>query len=98
MIFRICLYLRKNTSRGIRASQGTFSSCFIFCFCKAYSKILVESITEKTASKTCLPIALWIFVPTHGRNRHIRGMIQNNVDFCYNFNTVQLTAIKIIWP
>ena len=25
-------------------------------------------------------------------------MIQNNVDFCYNFNTVQLTIIKIIWP
>ena len=28
----------------------------------------------------------------------IRGMIQNNVDFCYNFNTIQLILIKIIWP
>ena len=25
-------------------------------------------------------------------------MIQSNVDFCYNFNTVQLTLMKIIWP
>ena len=29
---------------------------------------------------------------------HVRGMIQNNVDFCYNFNTVHLTLIKIIGP
>ena len=29
-IIRICLYLRKNTSRGVRASQSTFSS---ICSC-----------------------------------------------------------------
>ena len=30
--------------------------------------------------------------------QNIRGMIQNNVDFCYNINTVHLTLIKIIGP